>query len=405
MASRCADNPSVLIFNYLDESPKDISRLPEANDYINKYTDITTLHLVNGWGIYNTNGNEPFISLVLNGRIGDTQITELNMTIRGYINTDVAEILANYIFRNTSLNKLSLTYSNVTDGGINSWLRALSTKTNLTNLSIRFLGNQIDHGNFDINFHPVYDTIQRNTDLEYLSVALPSREYLPSVVPLRKNYDVLIQNVSTHKTLTHFEMLCGNDAAQVLDGLKRNTKLLSLDLRMRQMPNIPIMMRYNAKYNSFLSRNRSLIWKNVHPALLNFTLIFYKLPAYIILEIFDWLPRSSKLSETPGESAERSNKRIAEPHSESSVEWFTRHAKRINEDRQSYDEDRRSYDDAHIKKFIEQAAKLMEIEAAAKVEDENTSIMHLAPHYIKIQLIIKILKSVAAIASQIARRN
>ena len=48
----------------------------------------------------------------------------------------------------------------------------------------------------------------------------------------------------------------------------------------------------------YLKRNKSLCWKNVHRKVLEFTLIFapLNLPAYVLLEIFDWLPKMHRVN-------------------------------------------------------------------------------------------------------------
>ena len=48
--------------------------------------------------------------------------------------------------------------------------------------------------------------------------------------------------------------------------------------------------KYYEKVEDYNRRNISLLWKNVRCKVLDFALIFYFLPAYVQLEIFDWLP-------------------------------------------------------------------------------------------------------------------
>ena len=47
---------------------------------------------------------------------------------------------------------------------------------------------------------------------------------------------------------------------------------------------------HHEKVENYNKRNISLLWKNVRCKVLDFVLIFYFLPAYVQLEIFDWLP-------------------------------------------------------------------------------------------------------------------
>ena len=286
---RCPGNLKVLMCN-LQYSFDPTESFLIAHDYINTCTEITTLHIN---GIVNTSiyKIQDFLDPLLTNLINNTRITKLTISPRI---EHASRVLSKYISENRSLNKLRVHYNCITTDDVNQFLRAISTKTNWISLSAKITCIVDTHPpppDQVCDFSVLCTLAERNADLEYLSIFYKPEIYgdlkhFPGTSQGSESFNLLIECVATHTKLTHFEMNCYADAEKVLNGIKHNTKLLNLELHYP----LASQKSYNDKVGRFISRNKLLLWKNVHPVLLNFTLIFYKLPAYIILEIFDWVP-------------------------------------------------------------------------------------------------------------------
>ena len=164
---------------------------------------------------------------------------------------------------------------------INSCWSSIATHPNLKSVSIHALSRD------SCNYSLVCNVIKTNTVLRSLSIDFHTRwcsEY----------FNALILSLASNNTLTHFSTWVNTTESchRVIDGIWRNTKLLSLQLREGNPTGFffDTPLQYKDKVRNFTSRNQSLRWKNVHRILLDLTLIFHTLPPYIILEIFDWLP-------------------------------------------------------------------------------------------------------------------
>ena len=102
---------------------------------------------------------------------------------------------------------------------------------------------------------------------------------------LRLNFDAphrfqcFVRQINKNFTITVFDHIVFN----------KNTEGNVLDPKLYDLK----------KVNKFLARNRGLLWRNIHPKLLDFALIFHHLPAYIVLEIFDWLLHMDKVRHGP----------------------------------------------------------------------------------------------------------
>ena len=227
-----------------------------------------------------------FLTELINFR----HLDSLHYTSHHYQNTEILQCLLNYISKNSSLSKLTVNHEErVHDATINEWFIAnLVGAKHLKSISIK-MGTDIEN-------ILVRALITQNTMLENLSLSFPKTWY--------NDINKLSECISKNDTLTslalHSMELLDSDI--LIDKITANTKLISLELfpwnQIPQLtpdpPQASYLITYINKVSHFLARNKCFLWRNVHPVLLEFALIFSSrsicLPPYILLEIFDWLP-------------------------------------------------------------------------------------------------------------------
>ena len=270
-------------------------------------------------------GWEFFACCVLQRLIYNTRIAELDLTLVQVWDINFAG-LTTYLAGNTALKSIKLSIRDVQELYLCRVLQRLSEKVNLKKLEIfvqEIFPADILFTNGEIRTHTgeerkfeheiICNLVNPSSPLNYLSVNLPIQWPLPNrwrnpARPVPRdvvNFIELCQNLASNTTLTHFDMVVYNQYFEndLLDCIDQNTTLLELNLCDLSQQIYPTSIRDSSlskdKLNKFLERNHALIWRNVHRTLLNLTLIFNEFPAYIILEIFDWLPHMNRVKHGP----------------------------------------------------------------------------------------------------------
>ena len=198
-----------------------------------------------------------------------------------HITDSLARSLLKWLTINKSLKLLKLHCGYTTDATLNTLFQALLVNTNLKRFMIEANSN-------NTNFDVVCDVIHRNKTLVVLEVIF-------AVEWSKEHIDLLINSLVTNNSLKVFSTYITNwtSVHKLMDGIQSNTKLLNVSLvpTVHHTQNDSLAMAWHkSQVRKLTFRNKVILWKNVHPFLLNFTLIFHKLPAYVLLEIFDWVP-------------------------------------------------------------------------------------------------------------------
>lgn len=217
-----------------------------------------------------------------------TQINDLDLQM-DVLNEVHCTNLVRYINTNAVLKKITLICASIDHIYLHSIFSSLSNKASLNSgisklKRIAINATKVTGMNSDLrDYHDCICNIVAGNSVEYLYASFP-------IIWLKSATDTLIENLANNTTLTSFSASINSafDAKRLVHGISKNTKLLSLNLF--PMSEWTTGMDYSTK--KLLDRNRSMLWSNVHKELLSFTLVFYKLPAYVVLEIFDWLPSS-----------------------------------------------------------------------------------------------------------------
>lgn len=198
----------ILVFN-MNEAPASLdpkTSFSTVNTYINERPHITALH-ISGTHRF----SDLLIKRLLESVLDNTQITELNITTPIRHNDSYPD-LAQYIYTNKSLNKLSVhQQSDLTDDGDADMLfELLSTKTNWISLTIKIETLQCREFYFGPGDSPqiqcqyqssvLCGLVEQNRNLRYLvvecfNIAIPEST-------IRKLAEVR----STQSHLKHFEM-------------------------------------------------------------------------------------------------------------------------------------------------------------------------------------------------------
>ena len=195
------------------------------------------------------------------------------------------EDLTDCLRKHRSITKLTLACNRKTDTCINFLLDELVTNDTLKRVDLIV---QMEEW---LNHKSLCYVLTHNTVLEHLTLTLQTgfRWNLTNIGLLE---NALTQN----NTLTHLSLCIEDYSIQehLVDNIQFNTRLLSLNAypvwNEPAMTYPQINWHYTTKAENLLRRNNALMWRNVHRELLNSTFVFNRLPAYIILEIFDWLP-------------------------------------------------------------------------------------------------------------------
>ena len=208
----------------------------------------------------------------------------------GVINDTNTVQLSNYITQNTSLYRLSIYFHEQTASleCQSPILAALAQKTNLKHLWMSGKYSPVIYRDRDIAFYE--NIVRNNTQLHYLSIQNFMPPWAP-MVPQEKSTKSFLDSVVESKSLTALYVELPGYAGEdkLIDSIQFNTKLLVLELRYPQQGRYPDR-EFAGKINELRIRNKMICWKNVHGILLDFALIFHTLPAYVLLEIYDWLP-------------------------------------------------------------------------------------------------------------------
>ena len=268
-----------------------------------------------------------------------TQIKKLDITRIVPGSTDLDAIL-NFMYTNTTIDNLNIESF---ISGPNKWvtfIKLLSRNTFITSLTITgSISYPADVANYISASTTLRELSIRLDDLEIdhvLASALRTNTYLTSIAIFTEPYTVqeqgpgvnergpghghaggyaegyileLIEKTSSLKSLTvtnsmlhtfnsdkfakslvkntsinfvKLDFYLGHNPHKFVDAIKSNltiTQLVQHELTSRAHFDDPLQR--------ILERNRRIMWRRVHPTLLDFTLIFHFLPPYIVLEIYD----------------------------------------------------------------------------------------------------------------------
>ena len=180
------------------------------------------------------------------------------------------ELVIKYVSANTTLKYLNIY---VHDPLMNLGLfESLQINTVLTGL-VLFLHPRATH---NLLHEKLPRLIATTTTLKSL--------VLPYSVNQMCNVTQLAKSVVQNTSLNHMQVMFNyfSEFKQFTQDINENYTITRLELEGGELK--------NATVAKFLARNRSFLWRNIHPVLVNFSLIFYQYPAYVVLEIFDWLP-------------------------------------------------------------------------------------------------------------------
>ena len=119
----------------------------------------------------------------------------------------------------------------------------------------------------------ICDLISRNTTLQNLEIH--------GMQFTRSQTKSILSQLNLNCTLTGFWLVDSDlKSEKCVSLLKQNTVLKSLRLKLNPSHDTPAIYRY-------IKRNIAM---GIHVRILNYSLIFHSLPAYVLLEILDWLP-------------------------------------------------------------------------------------------------------------------
>lgn len=267
--------PSVLEIIFRSEF--DINILtPTIQEYLDN-PSITTFKVIDR--LKHDNHICAFLDKITNAR----NFVGLDINAR-YINSEIVNGLIRYISKNTVLVNLKLnSVSDLYPTGLEFLMDYLITNTTLRGVSFR--------SNTDTMYYvPLYNMIIQNSTINHLAV--DGFKWNP------RSITILSDALSKNNTLTHFgTCIKSRDVlAQLVNNIQSNTKLLNLVIYPEAQD--PYIMKVTGNdtdgmmesQRKFLYRNTSLLWENVRKNLFEFAFIFHHLPAYVLLEIFDWLP-------------------------------------------------------------------------------------------------------------------
>ena len=190
--------------------------------------------------------------------------------------------VANYIANNTTLRSLDIRLDDLEVDGILA--SALYANTHLTQISIfatpthRFAQPSGSTGHAE---KYILDLIEKTKTLRSLTVT--------NNEPNTFHSDKFAKSLVKNTTLNYVQLNMWfkgtfNKFVADIDSNITITRLLQYSNQCFSESTA------NDAVEIFQARNRQILWSKVRGELLEFTLIFYKLPPYVILEIFDWLP-------------------------------------------------------------------------------------------------------------------
>lgn len=161
----------------------------------------------------------------------------------------------------------------------NGFFKALKLNTILT--AIRF--NAYVWRDRELYEEQILNLIETTTSLKLIDIV----KYADKLFDLSALAKSIVKNTSLNDIKLNFDF--GPRFNEFLQGIDQNIAITRLEYEVWEGRHETQLL------TQFLSRNKSLMWCNVHPILLNFTLIFHLLPSYIVLEIFDWLPYMDRI--------------------------------------------------------------------------------------------------------------
>ena len=205
----------------------------------------------------------------------NTTLTHLCINSLIRYSTDAAPLLVS----NSTLRALSIC---LTDNWNNIlFTTALLLNTYITSLALHL---RFDKADSDIEQN-IMNCIRRASTLKSLALTWANvssnrgNNIAPSSAHVEKLWPALAVNTSLRDVQMHFTLYKLN----FQNIISQNLTITSFDCGYEMHGDITQM------FAALSLRNQKIMWRNVHPVLLDFTLIFYFLPPYIVLEIYDHL--------------------------------------------------------------------------------------------------------------------
>lgn len=221
----------------------------------------------------NSESQDIFIGLLAR----NTVLTRLNIKETLY----VPHIVADYISKNSTLKSIEISVGSNSNYLI---MNALLLNTNLTSISINVsYWNDSQHILHTVTRTNLCKLVAETQTLKELRV----NNHVASLIGAQYLGQSVIKNTSLHTICVH--ALHGGNFDKFIRAINANFTLTNIECQVEKG-------RYDKTLlKTYLERNRSLLWPAVHLALLDFVLIFYQYPAYVALEIFDWLPHMLRI--------------------------------------------------------------------------------------------------------------
>ena len=212
----------------------------------------------------------------------------------GILPIGVANDFSEYMSTNSSIKSLTIQFGADAQNDRTykrNILQCLQTNTNLAELVLYVESTNETYQNIPHNpiMQDICDLLDKTVSLKHLTVSFENEQqpYYPATDSLdnrEPNNWHFAKSVCKNSTLTSLglSMRLGYSCEVFIKSIHGNYNLIEFSE----------IIANNPHAQKFLKRNRSLLWCNVHPRILDFciSLAPLNLPAYVLLEIFDWLP-------------------------------------------------------------------------------------------------------------------
>ena len=196
-----------------------------------------------------------------------THITDLELTVNSTCTNH-----EKYIRENKTVTSLIIALYGRNSDSTTSAMRLYESNTILKSLVVRIWLDMKHKFRFNL-MKSICDLVSRNTTLQNLEIT--------RMQFTRSQTKSILTKLNLNNTLTGFWLIDSNlKSEKCVALLAQNTTLRSLRLKLNASHDTPAIYQY-------IKRNIS---KQLHLRILNYSLIFHNFPAYVLLEILDWLP-------------------------------------------------------------------------------------------------------------------
>ena len=209
--------------------------------------------------------------------LSNTKLTRL--TVDSLLES--SDVAAPLLVSNTSLRALNIYLSD--DSNNSLFANSLILNTYLTSLTLHLRL----HGTDSVVEQHILNCIRQSNTIKSLALSWANvdghrgNNISPSSDRVENLWPALAANTSLRDVQFHFTLRKATFNFQNI--ISQNLTITHFDSGYEMHGDI------NKMFKELSLRNRQIMWRNVHPVLLDFTLIFHFLPPYIVLEIFDWL--------------------------------------------------------------------------------------------------------------------